>query len=141
MGHKVHPIGIRLGISKDWNSKWFANKRLAMGDKQVKLLGVADLQRSSTIPEVPTIAESGGPAGFVLGSWYGFFAPANVSADIMTKLHAEAVKALSNQELRERYLAMGVMPIGDTPEQFAATIRNDTARWAKVVKDAGITPE
>ena len=108
---------------------------------RLRALGIGAEKRSTVAPEIPTIAESGGPAGFILGSWYGFFAPANVPADIMTKLHAEAVKALSHPDLRERYLAMGVMPIGDTPEQFAATIRNDTARWAKVVRTAKLRIE
>jgi tripartite-type tricarboxylate transporter receptor subunit TctC len=108
---------------------------------RLRALGIGSEKRSAVAPEIPTITESGGPAGFILGSWYGFFAPANVPADIMAKLHAEAAKALSNPELRERYLAMGVRPIGDTPEQFAATIRNDMARWAKVVRTANLRIE
>jgi tripartite-type tricarboxylate transporter receptor subunit TctC len=108
---------------------------------RLRALGIGSENRSAVAPEIPTITESGGPAGFILGSWYGFFAPANVPADIMAKLHAEAAKALSNPELRERYLAMGVRPIGDTPEQFAATIRNDMARWAKVVRTANLRIE
>jgi tripartite-type tricarboxylate transporter receptor subunit TctC len=108
---------------------------------RLRALGIGSEKRAMVAPEIPTIAESGGPPGFTLGSWYGFFSPANVPADIMAKLHAEAVKALSNPELRDRYLALGVMPIGDTPEQFATTIRHDIARWAKVVHAANLRIE
>ena len=108
---------------------------------RLRALGIGSEKRTPLAPEIPTITESGGPAQFILGSWYGLLAPAGVPADIIAKVHAEAVKALSNPELRERYLAMGVMPIGDTPEQFATTIRNDIARWAKVVREANLRVE
>ena len=108
---------------------------------RLRALGIGSEKRTPLAPEIPTITESGGPAQFILGSWYGLLAPAGVPADIIAKVHAEAVKALSNPELRERYLAMGVMPIGDTPEQFATTIRNDMARWAKVVREANLRAE
>lgn len=108
---------------------------------RLRALGIGSEKRTPLAPDVPTIIESGGPAQFLLGSWYGFFAPAHVPADIMTRLNSEAVKALSSNELRERYAAIGVVPIGDTPEQFATTIRNDIARWAKVVKTANLRIE
>ena len=108
---------------------------------RLRALGIGSEKRTPLAPEIPTITESGGPPQFILGSWYGLLAPAGVPADIIAKVHAEAVKALSNPELRERYLAMGVMPIGDTPEQFATTIRNDIARWAKVVREANLRAE
>ena len=108
---------------------------------RLRALGIGSEKRTPLAPEIPTITESGGPAQFILGSWYGLLAPAGVPADIIAKVHAEAVKALSNPELRERYLAMGVIPIGDTPEQFATTIRNDIARWAKVVRESNLRME
>ena len=108
---------------------------------RLRALGIGAEKRTPLAPDIPTITESGGPPQFLLGSWYGFFAPAGVAADIMAKLNTEAVKALSNPELRERYLTIGVTPIGDTPEQFATTIRNDLARWAKVVRVAHLRIE
>ena len=108
---------------------------------RLRALAIGSEKRTSLAPDIPTMGESGGPPQFVLGSWYGFFAPANVPADIMAKLNTEASKALLSQELRERFATIGVTPIGDTAEQFAATIRSDIARWAKVVKTANLRIE
>ena len=108
---------------------------------RLRALAIGAEKRTALAPEIPTMGESGGPAGFLLSSWYGFLAPANVPADIIARLNAEAVKALTSPELRERFATIGVTPIADTPEQFAATIRNDIARWAKVVRAANLRIE
>ena len=108
---------------------------------RLRALEIGAEKRTALAPEIPTMGESGGPAGFLLSSWYGFLAPANVPAEIIARLNAEAVKALTSPELRERYAALGVTPIADTPEQYAATIRNDIARWAKVVRAANLRIE
>lgn len=108
---------------------------------RLRALAIGAEKRTPLAPEVPTMGESGGPPGYVLGSWYGFLAAAAVPQDIVAKLNAEAVKALSSPELRERFATIGVTPIGDTPTQFAATIKSDIARWAKVVKAANLKIE
>jgi tripartite-type tricarboxylate transporter receptor subunit TctC len=104
---------------------------------KLRAMGIAAAQRSPVAPEIPTIAEAGGPE-FVLASWYGLLAPAGTPRDIIAKLHAEVVKALAIPELRERYVSTGLDPIGSSPEQFAAEIRDDTARWGRVARAANV---
>ena len=100
---------------------------------RLRAMGVAAQKRSPVAPEVPTLAEAGGPS-LVIGSWYGLFAPAGTPREILNKLHAEITKALAIPELRERYQSTGLEPIGSNSEQFAAEVRDDTARWAKVAR-------
>jgi tripartite-type tricarboxylate transporter receptor subunit TctC len=77
----------------------------------------------------------------VVSSWYGLLAPAGTPREIIMKLQAEAAKALAAPDLLERYHASGLEEIGSTPDEFAAVIREDTARWAKVVRAANIRTE
>jgi tripartite-type tricarboxylate transporter receptor subunit TctC len=107
---------------------------------KLKARGIAAGKRSPIAPEIPTILEAGGPA-MVVSSWYGLLAPAGTPRDIIMKLHAEAVKALAAPDLLERYHASGLEEIGSAPDEFAAVIREDTARWAKVVRAANIRTE
>ena len=104
---------------------------------KLRAMGIAAAKRSPVAPEIPTIAEAGGPE-FVLGSWYGLLAPAGTPRDILAKRHAEVVKALAIPELRERYVSTGLDPVGSSPEQFAAEIRDDTARWGRVARAANV---
>ena len=108
--------------------------------KRLRALGIAALKRSPVAPEIPTFPESGGPE-LVVGSWYGLLAPANVPREVISRLHTEIVKALAVAEIRERYHAVGIEVIGDTPEQFAKTIRDDLTRWGKVTRAANIRIE
>lgn len=108
--------------------------------KRLRALGIAATKRSPIAPEIPTIAESGGPE-YVLGSWYGLLAPAGVPRDIIAKLHSEVVKALSDPGIRERYNAVGIEVIGNTPEQFSQNLRDDLARWGEVTRAANIRIE
>jgi len=107
---------------------------------RVRALGVSTLKRSQRMPEVPTIAESGVP-GFDVTVWYGLCTPAAVPKPILAKLNADVVSALSLPELQRRIEHLGVDPGSSTPEHFTAFIKSETARWAKVVKDAGIPPQ
>ena len=104
---------------------------------KLKARGIAAEKRSPIAPDIPTVLEAGGPA-MVVSSWYGLLAPAGTPRDIVMKLHAEAVKALAAPDLLERFQAAGLEPMGSTPDQFAAAIREDFARWAKVVRAASI---
>lgn len=108
---------------------------------KLRALGIGDHKRSSVAPDIPTITEAGGPAGYQLVSWYGFFAPGGTPAEVIARVHAETVKALASADLRERMSATGVTPIGNTPAEFAATIKADLAKWAKVVKLANVKVE
>ena len=107
---------------------------------RLRPLGVSALKRSSAIPDVPTISESG-LDGYEAGSWFGFFAPARTPSEIVTKLHGEIIKALKLPEVQERLAGLGLDPVGNTPAQFSQQIRSDLAKWGKVVQAAGIQPE
>jgi tripartite-type tricarboxylate transporter receptor subunit TctC len=108
--------------------------------KRLRALGIAAQKRSPIAPEIPTIAESGGPE-YVLNAWYGLLGPAALSREVIAKLHAEAVKALAAPDLRERYSAVGLEPLGNGPEVFAKTLREDFERWGKVTRAANIRIE
>ncbi len=99
-------------------------------------MGVTTVVRSAAAPDVPTIAESGLP-GYEATAWYGMLAPAGTSRDIVMRLNAEMVKSLRSDELKQRILLDGGDAVGGTPEAFAAVMRNDIAKWAKVVKLSG----
>jgi tripartite-type tricarboxylate transporter receptor subunit TctC len=104
---------------------------------KLRALAFTSAKRVPGAPEVPTLVESGFP-GFEVLSWYGILAPAGTPPDIVRKLNAEINRLLDMPDVRERLTTLGAEPTGGTPEQFAATIRTDTARWAKVVKEAAI---
>ena len=105
--------------------------------KRLRALGIAAAKRSPAAPDIPTISEAGLP-GFELGSWYGLLAPANTPREIITRLHDELVKALAAPEVSERIKSFGAEPVGNTPEEFAAQIRSDIVKWAKVVRAANV---
>ena len=107
---------------------------------KLRAMGIAAEKRSAIAPEIPTIAEAGGPP-MTLASWYGLLAPASTPREIIVKLHAEVVKALALPDLRDRYVSSGIEPVGSPPDQFAAAIREDLARWAKVARTANIKQE
>ena len=107
---------------------------------RLKLLGVATLKRLSIMPEIPTINESGVP-GYDANQWYGVLAPAATPRDIVAKLHADIIKVLARPDVKERLAADGAEPVANTPEQFAAHIKSEIARWAPVVKASGTKPD
>ena len=107
---------------------------------KLKAVGIAAEKRSPIAAEIPTMVEAGGPP-MTLASWYALLAPAGTPREIIVKLHAEVVKALAQPDLRERYASSGIEPVGSTPEQFTAEIREDLSRWAKVVRAANIRAE
>jgi len=100
-------------------------------------LAVTSLRRSPNIPEYPTMIEAGVP-GFEVISWFGLLAPAGTPAPIIAKLKDEAMRIVTRPDMRENFAKIGLDVTTDPPEAFAAIIRQDTAKWAKVIKDAGI---
>ena len=103
---------------------------------RLRALAVTTAKRSRGAPEVPTIAESGLP-GYDLSSWNGFLAPAGTPREIITRLRDETVRALQIADVSKRLVAIGADPMGNTPEEFAAMIRADLVRMAKLVKESG----
>ena len=107
---------------------------------KLRALAQTGATRSAVAPEVPTVAESGVP-GYELTVWFGLVAPSGTPRDIVNKLNAEVLKILALPDVRERFLALGVEPLGSTPEEFGTHIRAQMDKWAKVVKDAGVKAE
>jgi tripartite-type tricarboxylate transporter receptor subunit TctC len=105
---------------------------------KLRVLAVSSASRMPSLPDVPTLAESGLP-GFNVLSWYGIFAPAGTPRPIVDRLNAELRKAVVDPEVAERFKALGIEPLGGSPEDFAKTLREDTQRWAAVVKEAAIS--
>lgn len=104
---------------------------------RVRAVALTSLARSPLLPELPTIAESGYP-GFRSGIWYGVVAPARTPNEVITKLNAELGKIVRTPEILSSLNADGATVVAGSPEQFAELIRSETARWAKVLKEAGI---
>jgi tripartite-type tricarboxylate transporter receptor subunit TctC len=103
---------------------------------KLRALAVTTARRSSAAPEVPTLAEAGLP-GFEVGSWQGVFAPAGTPPDIVKRLNAEIVKIINTPEVKEKLVALGAEPVGDTPEQFSAYVKTEVVKWSDVVKKSG----
>ena len=106
-------------------------------DGKLRALAVTSSQRSPIIPELPTLAESGFP-GFEAISWFGLLAPAHTAAPIIAKVHEEIVKIAAQTDMRERLAQLGLEVAVNSPDEFAAVIDADIAKWAKVIKDANI---
>ncbi len=102
----------------------------------IRALAVSTAKRSSFVPELPTVAESGLP-GFDVFGWNGLLAPAGTPRETVVKLQREIAAALKAPEVVERIAGFGFEPIAGTPEEFAAFIATDIARWAKVAKESG----
>ncbi len=107
---------------------------------QVRALAVTSSRRSSALPEVPTVAESGFP-GYEVTSWYGLLAPAGTPPEIVGRLRDEVVRILALPDVAELLVRQGMSPVGNTPAQFAAEIRADVERWARIVREARIGAE
>jgi tripartite-type tricarboxylate transporter receptor subunit TctC len=106
-------------------------------DGKLKLLGSTAPQRFASLGDTPTIAEAGVP-GYSLDPWLGLFMPAKVPQDIVVRVHNEVVKVLNGPELKARLSAQGIELVTNTPAEFTRFIREDNAKWAKIIKEAGI---
>jgi tripartite-type tricarboxylate transporter receptor subunit TctC len=109
-------------------------------DKRMKLLAVTTPKRMSLFPDVPTLAESGMP-GFEIGAWQGVMVPAGTPKPVVDRLNAEIVKALQSADVRSRLAVQGAEPLGSTPAEYAAYVKSEIERWARVVKASGVTIE
>jgi tripartite-type tricarboxylate transporter receptor subunit TctC len=118
----------------------FADVALVKGNiaaGKLKGLAVTSAARSAAMPDLPTVAESGVP-GYAAGTWYGILAPAGTPAEIVARIGAEARKVLAQPEVKAAFVAQGMDPVGDTPAQFAGYMRDESAKWGKVIREANI---
>ena len=107
-------------------------------DGRLRGLAQTSLKRSPNIPELPTVAESGFP-GFETVSWFGLLVPAGTPAALVNKLNEDSLKVLAQPDMRASFTKLGLDTVGSTPGELAATIKSDIGKWAKVIKEAGIT--
>ncbi|GKS86417.1 tripartite tricarboxylate transporter substrate binding protein [Acidovorax sp. SUPP1855] len=103
---------------------------------KLRPIAVTTAKRSPELPDVPTIAEAG-VSGYEATSWFGMFAPAGTPAPIVAQLNKALVKVLSQPETKKKLADQGAEPVSETPEQFAAFIQAESAKWGKVVKESG----
>ena len=107
---------------------------------KLRLLAMAGSKRLALAPQLPTMAEAG-IKGYSMDVWFGIVAPAGTPRDIVVKLNAAIVNGLKATDVKQRFGGLGYEAIGDTPEQFAATIRSDIEKFGRVIKAAGIKAE
>ena len=106
---------------------------------KLKALAVTSAERSSALPDLPTVAEAGPLKGFEASSWFGLLAPAGTPAEVVNRLQQETAKALATPALKERLQAQGAVPSGMSPADFTKFIAAETKKWAAVVKASGAT--
>ena len=106
---------------------------------KLKALAVTSSQRSPALPDVPTVEEAGGPAlnGYEASSWFGLLAPAGTPPEIVNRIQQEVAKALASPAVKEKLVAQGAIPSGNSPADFARLIDSEHTKWAKVVKASG----
>ena len=104
---------------------------------RLRALAVTTVKRWQGTPDIPTMSEAG-LTGFEVNSWYGLIAPAGTPREIIMKLNTEVARSLREPDARERLYSIGAEPMNNTPEEFAAYINAEMAKWSKVVKTAGI---
>ncbi|WP_137176773.1 tripartite tricarboxylate transporter substrate binding protein [Roseomonas sp. AR75] len=106
---------------------------------KLRILGVTSLQRAPAAPDIPAVAES--VPGFESLSWHGLFAPSRVAPEIVARLNQEAVKALRTEAVAGRFQALGITPVGSSPDQFRSFVASETQRWGEVARRAQIRIE
>jgi tripartite-type tricarboxylate transporter receptor subunit TctC len=104
---------------------------------QIRVLAVTGPKRDPAAPDVPTMAEAGLP-GYEVMSFQGMFVPAKTPSDIVRKIHTDAVAALADPAVRDKLKQMGYVSVGSTPGELAKMLKVETAKWAAVIKDAGL---
>jgi tripartite-type tricarboxylate transporter receptor subunit TctC len=102
---------------------------------RLRALAVSGAKRSSALPDIPTMQEAG-VASYEAVSWYGMFAPAGTPREVITKINTDTRRMIQSAEVRQRFAAIGVEPLGSTPEYLAKYLGSEIAKWAGVVKSA-----
>ena len=109
-------------------------------DRKLVALGLLGPQRVAALPELPTIAEQGVP-GYALTNWFGMVVPAATPRDLIARIHGDVTRTLQDKEIRDKIAGMGADVVGNTPEQFSKFWRDESDKWAKVIRDANIRAE
>jgi tripartite-type tricarboxylate transporter receptor subunit TctC len=107
---------------------------------RLRMVAVASAKRSPSLPEVPTVAEAGFPE-FDVSSWWGVVAPASTPREVVMRLQTEIHRVIALPEIRAKLAEQGLDIATNTPEQFAAYIKSETAKWAKLIREVGVKPE
>ena len=110
-------------------------------DNRLRALAIAVPRRSSALPDVPTLEEAAKLPGFEMSAWQGIVVPAATPKEIVVRLNAEVNKALAGEEFRARLAAQGSEPLGGTADQYAAYMRSEFGRWARVIRESGAKAE
>jgi len=129
-------IGGRVMLSMDSLVQSFPHLKA----KRLKALAVLGPRRAALLPEVPTIAESGLP-GYALTNWFGLLAPAATPKETVLKIHADVIRVLRDPEVKKRITDLGADVVGNSPEEFGAAMRAESAQWAEIIKAANIRAE
>jgi tripartite-type tricarboxylate transporter receptor subunit TctC len=104
---------------------------------KLKAFAVTSAERSGAMPDLPTVEEAGKLKGFEASSWFGLLAPAGTPPEIVSRIQQEVAKALATPAIKEKMLAQGAIPSGNTPQEFARLIDSEIRKWAQVVKASG----
>ena len=107
---------------------------------RLRAIAVTGPKRFSEMPDIPTVSEAGVP-GFVITGWFGVLAPAGTPREIINTLGAEIVKIVQNPAIQQRFASLGTVPVGSSPEEFAAFLRAEIEKWSRVVKASGARPD
>lgn len=109
-------------------------------DRRLRALATTSAKRSAVLPEVPTMSEAGVP-GYTIVNWRGLLGPSGTPRDVVMRLNGEVVKILNLPDVKQTLAREAYDPMGDTPEEFGALIKSEVARYAKLIRAAGIRPE
>ncbi|HSQ03030.1 MAG TPA: tripartite tricarboxylate transporter substrate binding protein [Burkholderiales bacterium] len=125
-------MGGQVTIMMDTPSSMLPHARAG----KIRAIGMASEKRVPVAPDLPTLVEGGVPV--VGGTWVGFLAPAKTPADIVARLSTEIAAIIARAEVRDRFVQLGIDPVGNTPAQFSRFLQDEVAKWAKVIKDANV---
>jgi tripartite-type tricarboxylate transporter receptor subunit TctC len=106
---------------------------------RLRLIAISASRRDPAMPDIPAINET--LRGFEFEPWWGLFAPAGTPREIVARLHGETARILALQEIKAHYANMGMTAVSSTPEQFSAYVQDEIARWAKIVRAAGVSAD
>ena len=130
-----------MGGQVDYTIETVASIVAHVKSGKLKAYGVTTARRSSAMPDVPTLAEAANLPGFDAAAWIGYLAPAGTPREITARISAEVQKAVQSQDLKDRYLTLGMEPAANSPEELGALMRREEARYAQIIKSAGIKLE